>query len=101
MWCCTEHESSHCWSRVGRRWRGWNVSWVCLTPHSFGLVPRREWLTIGRSNLNLLTLTTTPQERSIYMALIILVYGVGSILGPIIGGSLADSSATWRWVSAL
>ena len=53
------------------------------------------------SNLNLLTLTTTPQERSIYMALIILVYGVGSILGPIIGGSLADSSATWRWVSVL
>ena len=33
------------------------------------------------------------------MAFIILVYGVGSILGPVIGGSLADSSATWRWVS--
>ena len=27
------------------------------------------------------------------------VYGSGCILGPIVGGSLADSSATWRWAS--
>ena len=69
-------------------------------PISFAWYPARL-ANKSASNLNLLTLTTTPQERSIYMALIILVYGVGSILGPIIGGSLADSSATWRWVSDL
>lgn len=29
--------------------------------------------------------------------LILLSIGLGTILGPVIGGSFADSSATWRW----
>ena len=27
-----------------------------------------------------------------------LCWGVGAILGPVIGGAFAKSSATWRWV---
>lgn len=51
------------------------------------------------SNLNLLTILTTPKEQPVYMALVGLIYGIGCILGPIIGGAFGDSSATWRWVS--
>ncbi|KAK7716874.1 hypothetical protein SLS57_006557 [Botryosphaeria dothidea] len=41
--------------------------------------------------------TTTPNERPIYVSLISPVWGLGTVLGPIVGGAFADSSATWRW----
>jgi MFS family permease len=53
------------------------------------------------STLNLVTITTTPKEQPFYVGMTGFVYGSGCILGPIVGGSLADSSATWRWVSYL
>ncbi|KAL4983183.1 major facilitator superfamily domain-containing protein [Aspergillus falconensis] len=37
--------------------------------------------------LNLVTIMSTPKKQPFY----------GCILGPIVGGSLADISATWRW----
>jgi MFS family permease len=48
--------------------------------------------------LNLVTILTTPKEQPVYVGMIGFVYGGGCILGPIVGGSFADSSATWRWV---
>jgi MFS family permease len=50
-------------------------------------------------NLNLLTINTTLRERPVYMGGVGIVWGAGTILGPVIGGSFADSGATWRWVS--
>ncbi|KAL8936306.1 MAG: hypothetical protein Q9216_005000 [Gyalolechia sp. 2 TL-2023] len=41
--------------------------------------------------------TTTIQERPMYVGGAGLVWGVGTVLGPIIGGAFTDSSATWRW----
>lgn len=32
-----------------------------------------------------------------YLASMGLIWGGGSVLGPVIGGAFADSSATWRW----
>jgi MFS family permease len=32
-----------------------------------------------------------------YMGICGLVWGIGCILGPVVGGSFADSVATWRW----
>lgn len=40
---------------------------------------------------------TTIRQRAFYNGLIGFVYGGGCIFGPIVGGSLADSAATWRW----
>ncbi|KAF2258267.1 MFS general substrate transporter [Lojkania enalia] len=37
------------------------------------------------------------QKQSLYISGGGIVWGVGCILGPIIGGAFADSSATWRW----
>ncbi|KAI0204884.1 major facilitator superfamily-domain-containing protein [Astrocystis sublimbata] len=47
--------------------------------------------------INLLSVTTTTRERPLYISFIGLTWGTGTVLGPIIGGAFADSSATWRW----
>ncbi|KAI1132293.1 major facilitator superfamily domain-containing protein [Nemania abortiva] len=47
--------------------------------------------------LNCFSALTTRQERGAYLTGTGFVWGVGAILGPIVGGSFADSSATWRW----
>lgn len=47
--------------------------------------------------LNYLSMTTTVAERPLYMGLTALVWGAGTVLGPIVGGAFASSSATWRW----
>lgn len=46
--------------------------------------------------LNYLSMTTTVAERPLYMGLTALVWGAGTVLGPIVGGAFASSSATWR-----
>ncbi|RWA08992.1 hypothetical protein EKO27_g6107 [Xylaria grammica] len=72
-------------------------------PNINALIVGRVWAGAGGAgmylgNLNMIQQLTTPRERSVYMSAIILVYGTGAILGPVIGGSLADSSSQgWRW----
>lgn len=48
--------------------------------------------------LTYISVTTSNKERPIYMAGVAVAWGAGTVLGPIIGGAFADSSATWRWV---
>ena len=40
---------------------------------------------------------TTGKERGFYMSLIGVSWGVGAVLGPLIGGAFSTSAATWRW----
>lgn len=47
--------------------------------------------------LTFLSVTTTEHERPMYVGLTGVTWGMGTVLGPIIGGAFADSSATWRW----
>ncbi|KAI5195339.1 MFS general substrate transporter [Aureobasidium subglaciale] len=47
--------------------------------------------------LTYITTFTSKKEQPIYNALIGLCWGAGSILGPVVGGGFAVSSATWRW----
>jgi MFS family permease len=49
--------------------------------------------------LTYVSVFSTVTESALYNALMGLSWGVGAILGPVIGGAFADSSATWRWVS--
>lgn len=45
-----------------------------------------------------IALTTTRKERSIYMSMTATTWGVGTVLGPVVGGSFTVSNLTWRWV---
>lgn len=47
--------------------------------------------------MTFLSAVTTPNERPMYIASMGLIWGGGSVLGPVIGGAFVDSSATWRW----
>ncbi|KAI8266389.1 Efflux pump patC [Colletotrichum sp. SAR11_239] len=47
--------------------------------------------------MTLIAATTTIQERPAYLASIGLTWGLGTVLGPVVGGAFADSGATWRW----
>ncbi|KAI0006814.1 major facilitator superfamily-domain-containing protein [Xylariaceae sp. FL0662B] len=74
-----------------------------------GAAPNMDAFIIGRAicgvggggvymgAMNLLSVTTTSQERPLYISYIGLTWGTGTVLGPIIGGAFAISSATWRW----
>ncbi|OAA79668.1 MFS transporter [Akanthomyces lecanii RCEF 1005] len=71
-------------------------------PNMNAMIIGRVWAGAGGAgmylgNLNLLTMMTRPKEQPLYMGLVGLVYGTGCILGPIVGGTLSDSAATWRW----
>ncbi|ERT02413.1 uncharacterized protein SPSK_05160 [Sporothrix schenckii 1099-18] len=43
------------------------------------------------------TALTSAQTRGTYITGITFVWGIGSILGPVVGGALSTSGATWRW----
>ncbi|KFZ21493.1 hypothetical protein V502_02926 [Pseudogymnoascus sp. VKM F-4520 (FW-2644)] len=47
--------------------------------------------------LNCIGSLTKRRERTVYAAFTGFFYGIGVILGPIIGGAIASSSITWRW----
>ncbi|KAK2016686.1 MFS transporter [Colletotrichum eremochloae] len=74
-----------------------------------GAAPNMTALVIGRviaglggsgmysGALSYIAMLTTELERSRYVAGVSAVWGLGSVLGPVIGGGFAESSATWRW----
>ncbi|KAK9234234.1 major facilitator superfamily domain-containing protein [Lipomyces kononenkoae] len=47
--------------------------------------------------LNYFSLITADTERGRYISGMGLTWGIGAVLGPVIGGAFATSSATWRW----
>jgi MFS family permease len=73
-----------------------------------GAAPTMDVLIVGRviagiggagmylGALNFVGVFTTLRERSLYNALIGMIWGLGTILGPIVGGLFAEKS-TWRW----
>ncbi|OJJ71062.1 hypothetical protein ASPBRDRAFT_196595 [Aspergillus brasiliensis CBS 101740] len=102
---------------LGKAFGTFDAKWVfvsCLTmfaaasalcgaaPSMNAIIVGRVWAGAGGAGmylgtLNLVTIMSSPQEQPFYIGMTGFVYGSGCILGPIVGGSLADSSATWRW----
>lgn len=48
-------------------------------------------------SLNYISSMTAPRERGFYVSLIGFHWGIGAILGPVVGGAFSVSAATWRW----
>ncbi|KAB8068492.1 MFS general substrate transporter [Aspergillus leporis] len=102
---------------LGKAFGTFDAKWVflsCLTMFAAGsalcgaassmnaIIVGRVWAGAGGAGmylgtLNLVTIMSSPQEQPFYIGMTGFVYGSGCILGPIVGGSLADSSASWRW----
>ncbi|KAL4869204.1 hypothetical protein BDV12DRAFT_196633 [Aspergillus spectabilis] len=47
--------------------------------------------------LTYISMITTKHDRPLYLSGVLAMWGLGSVLGPVIGGAFAQSSATWRW----
>ncbi|KAM0313821.1 hypothetical protein ACHAO8_005212 [Botrytis cinerea] len=47
--------------------------------------------------MTLLAASTTIHERPLYIGGTGMTWGLGTVIGPIIGGAFVDSSAGWRW----
>ncbi|KAK7748155.1 hypothetical protein SLS53_001410 [Cytospora paraplurivora] len=74
-----------------------------------GAAPNMDALIVGRvlagaggsgiylGSLQYFAVMTEEKERGFYMSLVGVSWGAGAVLGPVIGGAFAISSATWRW----
>ncbi|KAJ5626420.1 hypothetical protein N7528_003847 [Penicillium herquei] len=102
---------------LGKAFGNFNIKWLfisCLVTFEVGsavcgAAPTMGALIVGRviagvggcgvyvGGLTFVALLTTDHERPLYLAGIYCVWGIGCVLGPIIGGAFAQSSATWRW----
>lgn len=94
-----------------------NAKWlyiICITIFEVGsavcgAAPSMNALIVGRAIcglggtgmytgvLTLLSMLTDEHERATYFGLSGLVWGLGTVLGPIIGGAFTSGSAGWRW----
>ncbi|KAH6528397.1 efflux pump DEP3 [Parastagonospora nodorum] len=113
------HKSSprnvHGWK--GKVYGVFNIKWVYIFNIFLfeagsalcGAAPNIESLIIGRviagvggsgmysGTLTYVSVLSNNQEKPAYLAGSTVVWGIGSVLGPVIGGAFAASSATWRW----
>ncbi|EAT81571.1 hypothetical protein HBI56_154240 [Parastagonospora nodorum] len=74
-----------------------------------GASPTMDSLIVGRmiagiggcgiyvGSITFFSVVTTPKERPMYISLISPTWGIGTVLGPIVGGGFAESSLGWRW----
>jgi len=76
---------------------------VCgAAPNMNAMIIGRTICGVGGSGMyvgvmTLLAATTTIHERPMYVGGTGLTWGLGTVLGPIIGGAFTVSSAGWRW----
>ncbi|KAI9686082.1 MAG: hypothetical protein M1822_004065 [Bathelium mastoideum] len=100
----------------GQVYGHFNAKWVFITCVTIfevgsavcGAAPSESALIVGRAIcgvggagmytgvLTLLSLTTSEKERALYMGIPGITWGLGTVLGPIIGGAFA-LYVTWRW----
>jgi MFS family permease len=101
----------------GELYTNYNIKWVFVASTVLfeagsalcGAAPSMSALIVGRviagaggsgvfmGCLNYFTVLTTPKERGLYITGTGFCWGIGAVLGPVIGGSFVQSSATWRW----
>ena len=76
---------------------------ICgASPTMNGLIIGRAICGVSGSGLyvgvmTLIAVTTTMAERPLYISATGLTWGLGIVLGPVIGGGFSESSVGWRW----
>ena len=101
----------------GRLYSTFNSKWLYIF-HVFifgigsaicGAAPSMNVLILGRAIagvggsgqyvgcLTIISTTTSMSERPMYVSFTGLSWGLGTVLGPIVGGAFAQSSVGWRW----
>lgn len=76
---------------------------ICgAAPNMDGLVVGRCICGVGGAGLyvgvfTLVAATTTMAERPLYVSGTGLTWGLGTVLGPVVGGALEQSAVGWRW----
>ncbi|KAJ5589345.1 hypothetical protein N7537_012023 [Penicillium hordei] len=101
----------------GKAYGQFNCKWLYIVTTAIfevgsavcGAAPTMNALIVGRAIcglggagmylgvMTILSMLTTPTERPMYLGMVGLTWGAGTVLGPIIGGAFTDSSSTWRW----
>ena len=101
----------------GKFFHQFDIKWTFIVTIIFfeigsaicGAAPNMDGFIVGRAicglggggiymgAMNIISTFTTIKERPAYLGLTGLCWGGGTVLGPVIGGAFADSSATWRW----
>ncbi|KAI1660857.1 MFS general substrate transporter [Daldinia decipiens] len=102
---------------IGRAYGIFNVKWMFLSLVIMfelgsvicGAAPTMNAFIVGRviqgigasgcysGAITYISMTTTTLERPLYLSGIVATWSLGSVVGPVIGGAFAQSSATWRW----
>ncbi|OTA70005.1 MFS general substrate transporter [Hypoxylon sp. EC38] len=102
---------------LGTLYNTFNMKWNFITTVVLfeagsalcGAAPSMSALIVGRvlagaggsgiylGSLQYFAVMTAEKERGLYMSLIGAFWGLGAVLGPVIGGAFAVSAATWRW----
>ncbi|KAI1474602.1 MFS general substrate transporter [Daldinia eschscholtzii] len=102
---------------IGRAYGIFNVKWMFLSLVILfevgsvvcGAAPSMDAFIVGRviqgvgasgcysGAITYISMTTTTHERPLYLSGIVATWSLGSVVGPVIGGAFAQSSATWRW----
>ena len=78
-------------------------SFICgIAPNSSVLIVGRAIAGVGCSGifsgaLIILAHSVSLKMRPIFTGIVAAMYGVASVIGPILGGYFTDSSLTWRW----
>ncbi|KAI9147511.1 Efflux pump alnA [Paramyrothecium foliicola] len=74
-----------------------------------GAAPNMEAMIVGRAIcgvggaglyvgcMTLIAQTTSLQERPLYVSATGLTWGIGIVLGPVVGGAFSESAVGWRW----
>ncbi|KUI66843.1 Putative HC-toxin efflux carrier TOXA [Cytospora mali] len=102
---------------LGTLYNTFNIKWVLISTVVLfeagsalcGGAPTMSALIVGRviagaggsgiylGSLQYFAVMTMEKERGFYMSLIGAFWGLGAVLGPVLGGAFSVSSATWRW----
>lgn len=102
---------------VGNMFTSFNMKWLFIASVTLfevgsavcGAAPNMAALIVGRviagmggsgiylGCLNIVSALTTAKERGTFITCIGFFWGLGAVLGPVIGGAFSVSGATWRW----